>query len=308
MDRVRTVTATFNLRELRLTVTKAGDGRGTVSSDPDGIYCGPSCSQDTHDYLYGTRVTLTATPQEGSTFAVWSGGGFSGREPCTVTMDRARSVTATFNIVNQDEWMAGTWAFQYDWGCDGSSRTMIWDINADHTYTTNENEHGTWVVDGNQFIATYSNGTVYTGTLSGNRNGMEGTMRTTGGSTGCWSANRGDVYVLGSWTFQYDWGCDGGPRAMVWDINSDGTYTTSEGHHGTWRLNGSRFIATYSVGTVYTGTVSGDEMEGTMVRYDGALEGCWTASRGGEILAFEASININGGEPSADGTGNPPSP
>jgi hypothetical protein len=54
-----------------LTVEKAGAGTGTVTSDDGGINCGTDC-----DELYepDTLVTLTATPDEDSVFANWSGG------------------------------------------------------------------------------------------------------------------------------------------------------------------------------------------------------------------------------------------
>jgi len=43
-------------------------------------------------------VTLIATPASGSTFAGWEGEGCSGTGTCTVAMDRAREVTATFGL------------------------------------------------------------------------------------------------------------------------------------------------------------------------------------------------------------------
>ncbi len=76
----------------RLTVIVGGGGSGTVVSDPPGIDCGDDC---TEDYAQGTEVTLFATPDPGSLFAGWSGGGCAGPE-CTVEMTRAREVTATF--------------------------------------------------------------------------------------------------------------------------------------------------------------------------------------------------------------------
>jgi hypothetical protein len=39
-------------------------------------------------------VTLTATPDAGSTFTAW-GGDCTGTGPCVVTMDQDRAVTAT---------------------------------------------------------------------------------------------------------------------------------------------------------------------------------------------------------------------
>lgn len=77
----------------RLTVTKEGSGTGMVTSIPGGIDCGPICAVD---YVSGTVVTLFASPAEGSVFTGWAGAGCSGTGSCVVTMDMARSVTATF--------------------------------------------------------------------------------------------------------------------------------------------------------------------------------------------------------------------
>lgn len=76
-----------------LNVSKSGPGAGMVSSAPAGIGCGSTCSAS---FAQGTSVTLTATPASGSTFAGWSGA-CSGAGACTVTMDAAKSVGATFN-------------------------------------------------------------------------------------------------------------------------------------------------------------------------------------------------------------------
>jgi hypothetical protein len=98
MDQDRAVTATFDVVAApTLTVTRAGSGSGTVTSSPAGIDCGATC---TAAFSKGTMVTLTATPDAGSTFAGW-GGDCTGTGPCTVTMDQDRAVTATFDIVAQ---------------------------------------------------------------------------------------------------------------------------------------------------------------------------------------------------------------
>jgi hypothetical protein len=76
-----------------LTVAKSGTGTGTVTSGPAGINCGSTCSAT---FASGTAVTLAATADAGSTFAGWSGA-CTGTGICTVTMDAAKSVTATFN-------------------------------------------------------------------------------------------------------------------------------------------------------------------------------------------------------------------
>jgi hypothetical protein len=95
MDAAKSVTATFNSDPYVLTLTKAGTGNGTVSSSPTGINCGSTCSSS---YDYNTLVTLTAAPSAGSTFTGWSGSGCSGTGSCVVTMDAAKSVTATFTL------------------------------------------------------------------------------------------------------------------------------------------------------------------------------------------------------------------
>ena len=77
-----------------LTVAKAGTGTGTVTSSPAGISCGADCSEP---YNSGTVVTLSQTATAGSTFAGWSGA-CTGTGACPVTMNAAKSVTATFTL------------------------------------------------------------------------------------------------------------------------------------------------------------------------------------------------------------------
>jgi Ca2+-binding RTX toxin-like protein len=80
----------------RLSVTKAGYAAGTVTSSVNGIDCGYDCDAL---FKHNAQVTLTATPNSEFTFLGFSGGGCSGTSrTCTVTMDQARSVTATFGI------------------------------------------------------------------------------------------------------------------------------------------------------------------------------------------------------------------
>jgi trimeric autotransporter adhesin len=74
-----------------LTISLAGVGAGTVSSSPAGLNCPSTCAAP---FLAGSTVTLTATPAAGSLFMFW-GGACSGTS-CTVTMDAAKAVTATF--------------------------------------------------------------------------------------------------------------------------------------------------------------------------------------------------------------------
>ena len=50
----------------KLTVIKAGNGSGTVTSEPAGIDCGSDCEEW---YPTKQRVTLTAVADPGSVFA-----------------------------------------------------------------------------------------------------------------------------------------------------------------------------------------------------------------------------------------------
>jgi PKD repeat protein len=94
MDRARSVTATFAAKAFSLGVAKTGSGSGSVSSSPVGISCGSSCQAG---FDAGISVALTATPEASSIFTGWSGD-CSGTGACIVTMDKPRSVTATFAL------------------------------------------------------------------------------------------------------------------------------------------------------------------------------------------------------------------
>jgi len=89
------VNITFELIQYQLSVNKTGNGSGTVTSNPAGIDCGVTCTQD---FDHGTVVTLTATAATGSTFNGWSGEGCTGTGTCIVTISAARSVTPTFTL------------------------------------------------------------------------------------------------------------------------------------------------------------------------------------------------------------------
>jgi phospholipase C len=95
------VTATFNpIQSLPvLTVGLAGNGTGTVTSQPAGINCGTTCSAS---FAAGTQVTLTATAGANSQFVAWVGGGCSASPTCVVTLTASEKVTATFNLIQSE--------------------------------------------------------------------------------------------------------------------------------------------------------------------------------------------------------------
>jgi uncharacterized repeat protein (TIGR02543 family) len=93
-----TVSAIFG-NDLRpvLTVTKQGGEAGYVTSNPSGIYCGPSCSAK---FEPGTTVTLSAMVyQSGYLFAGWSGACTGTSETCTLTLTEDVTATAMFSTI-----------------------------------------------------------------------------------------------------------------------------------------------------------------------------------------------------------------
>jgi hypothetical protein len=86
------VHATFKeAPKFMLSVAKTGSG--TVTGSPAGIECGTQCA---HEYSAATAITLTATPARGYRLAGWSGCDGAAGATCTLTINSARSLSATF--------------------------------------------------------------------------------------------------------------------------------------------------------------------------------------------------------------------
>jgi hypothetical protein len=81
---------------ITLTISKNGPGVGSVTSSDGNINCGNDCSENCDA---NSTILLTATPDTGSTFGGWSGGGCSGTGSCSVVCNSDTTVTATFNAV-----------------------------------------------------------------------------------------------------------------------------------------------------------------------------------------------------------------
>jgi alpha-tubulin suppressor-like RCC1 family protein len=77
-----------------LSVSRRGDGSGSVTSNPAGVDCGSVCAAS---FTTGTQVTLTARPLSGSVFAGWSGCDSVSGTTCSVTMSTSRTIQATFS-------------------------------------------------------------------------------------------------------------------------------------------------------------------------------------------------------------------
>ena len=82
------VTFIMSSNNYTLTITKTGNGSGTITTSPTGT-----------TFSAGTSVTLTAAPDTNSTFAGWSGG-CSGSQAttCIAIMNNNVSVSAAFNL------------------------------------------------------------------------------------------------------------------------------------------------------------------------------------------------------------------
>ncbi len=88
-----TTTTTTIPGAFTLAVSKTGSGGGTVTSSAGGISCGFACSAS---LASGTTVTLTATAASGSSFSGWGGACSGTGNTCTVVMNGAKTVIATF--------------------------------------------------------------------------------------------------------------------------------------------------------------------------------------------------------------------
>lgn len=79
-----------------------------------------------------------------------------------------------------------------------------------------------------------------------------------------------------NWTFYFDWEPIESYNQSNISFYDNGTFYTDGIYAGTWVTEGSTVFWTYDNGTQYTGTIVSDSyMEGTMIRYDGALTGIW---------------------------------
>ncbi len=95
MNASRTVTVSFFHIMHTLTADKFGTGTGSIVSNIGVIDCGTSCG---NDYVQGTTVDLTSTAEVGSVFNGWSGCDAVNGDVCSLVMNTARLITATFNV------------------------------------------------------------------------------------------------------------------------------------------------------------------------------------------------------------------
>lgn len=96
MSAARNVIATFTATPVGvLSIAKIGTGGGTVTRTGGAINCGSIC---TESLAPGSTVTLTASPNAGSTFTGWSGGTCTGTGSCAFSLNANTTVNAQFNL------------------------------------------------------------------------------------------------------------------------------------------------------------------------------------------------------------------
>jgi hypothetical protein len=110
MSSPRSVTGAFAIVTQTLTVAGSGNGTGTVTSSPAGIVCdvtgGQGSGQCSAAFPAGTVVTLRATVTANSSLAGWTGACL-GTGTCSVTLDAAKAVTATFALMSYPVTVSG---------------------------------------------------------------------------------------------------------------------------------------------------------------------------------------------------------
>jgi len=118
MDTARSVSAQFDVRRFRLSVTKTPLGLilGSVTSSPAGINCGLLCATASATFPSGTVVSLSEQPIATASFRGW-GGDCTGSGGCVVTMDGDKSVTVDFSLL-------GLIASQHDAGLEAGTPTL----------------------------------------------------------------------------------------------------------------------------------------------------------------------------------------
>ncbi len=101
----QTVDAQFDLLPARtVTVTASSTGAGTLTSAPGGIDCASTAGVTTGTcssaFPGGFDVVLTATPEAGSSFQLWTGD-CAGTGTCSLAMDADKTADAQFDIIIQ---------------------------------------------------------------------------------------------------------------------------------------------------------------------------------------------------------------
>ena len=94
--------------------------------------------------------------------------------------------------------------------------------------------------------------------------------------------------VPGNWTIFYDWDCDGTYSRATMTVNSDGTWTSSEGYSGLWVRQAGMFVFTFDDSeTTYAGKLASKSITGISTTFAG-LTGCFYMLQEGVPTALAA--------------------
>jgi hypothetical protein len=94
--------------------------------------------------------------------------------------------------------------------------------------------------------------------------------------------------VPGNWTLFYDWDCDGTYSSATMTVNTDGTFTISEGFRGLWTQDAGMFMFTFDdIETTYAGNLASKSITGTSTTFSG-LNGCFYMLQEGVPTALAA--------------------
>ena len=208
-------------------------GQGKITSSPAGISCAPTCSIG---LVRGTVVVLTANPATGWQLQTWGGSCTGKTATCSVTMDQAKNVSATFaqtttpttTLPKLGTFRNGVW-----WIDNGNGKKEACTIDACGIFGTTGDLPvvGRWVKGGQRQIGVFRRGAWYLDN-NGNRK-FDGCS----GGDSCFS--------FGS----------SGQKPVPGDINGDGQTDIGTFSGGNWYFdtNGNRRWDGCAIDTCVTG-------------------------------------------------------
>jgi len=243
-----TFTVTPETFDLLAESSVTGTGSGTVTPDPAGTSCGTDC----YTYNAGTSVVITASPSTGSTFTGWSGA-CSGTGSCTVVMNSNLTATATFNAT------AATYDLQLGTSGTGSGTVTPSPAGTNcgsgcYAYTSGA------TVQVAEAPGTDSTFTGWSGACSGT-GACSVTMSGNKTVTGAFASSSGGGSIAGAWGGDMTESFSGCNYAgtMTWSINQTGTALSGFYAFSDTLTSGDINVcgATESYSDTFTGSISG---------------------------------------------------
>ena len=220
---IDTVTLPAGTVQQLLSVTRSGNGMGTVFSNAAGIQCGIACSGY---FATGSSVALTAATSPGNVFAGWSGACAGTSPTCTVSTTAAKNAGATF--VPGDDLFPASGTVPFDWS-NAAGSSVAWKVATDSTNRGAFSMKAGAISDGQvsamQFTSTVSAGTVDFAYRTSSEAfydvltfSIDGVVRFSAGGDSGW--NRASVPVTaGTHVFKFAYGKDvsiGAGNDAVW--------------------------------------------------------------------------------------------